>query len=77
MKKICIYGGKGAVYPFLGLLCMKFQNSHAKGAAKKNAKAFFHSPELCMALTVASRHYVPKAPVRLHKAIPALLTTHC
>ena len=23
--------------------------------------------ELCMALTVASRHYVPKAPVRLHK----------
>ena len=24
-----------------------------------------------MALTVASRHYVPKAPVRLHKATPA------
>ena len=23
--------------------------------------------ELCMALTVASRHYVPNAPVRLHK----------
>ena len=28
--------------------------------------------ELCMALTVASRHCVPKAPVRLHKATPAL-----
>ena len=29
-----------------------------------------------MALTVASRHYVPKAPVRLHKPPPALLTAN-
>ena len=29
--------------------------------------AFLKCRELCMALTVASRHYVPKAPVRLHK----------
>ncbi len=33
--------------------------------------------ELCMALTVASRHCVPKAPVRLHKATPELLIIHC
>ena len=32
--------------------------------------------ELCMALTVASRHCVPKAPVRLHKATPELLTAN-
>ncbi len=33
--------------------------------------------ELCMAFTVASRHFIPKAPVRLRKATPELLTTHC
>ena len=43
---------------------------------------FFHSriliivAELCMALTVASRHSLPKAPVRLHKATPELLTAN-
>ena len=33
--------------------------------------------KLCMAFTVASRHCVPKAPVRLHKATPELLTANC
>ena len=41
MKKICIYGGKGVVCPFLGLLYMKSQSLHAKGAVKKMQKRFF------------------------------------
>ena len=37
-----------------------------RGVAPRHFK---NAAELCMALTVASRHYVPKAPVRLHKAV--------
>ena len=45
MKKICIYGGKGVVYPFLGLLCMGFQNLHAKWGCEK-MQTLFSQPHL-------------------------------
>ncbi len=40
--------------------------SFARGVAFSDN--FINAAELCMALTVASRHCVPNAPVRLHKA---------
>ncbi len=45
--------------------------------AERAPRDFINAAQLCMALTVALRHCVPKALVRLLMPPPALLITHC
>ena len=62
MKKICIYGGKGVVYPFLGLLCMGFQNLHAKWGCEKMQNLFSQPLPLSLLLEASFRWTVAGAP---------------